>query len=96
MGSVLDFESATRKRVAKPAAAFGLVRELVDSEDPARSKGRPGVIYIGDLAVVCVVEQVPAVGDTIGGEAPGIVEKVSITRRGRVLIHARRVPAHLS
>ena len=51
------------------------------------------MITLDGLSVVCIVEQIPAVGDMIRGAVPGIVEKVRITRHGRVLIDARPVPA---
>jgi hypothetical protein len=87
MGSVVDFEDAARGRGRRPAsAAFGLVTEL-DGGEPIR--GREGVIHIGEIATVCTVEHVPAVGDVIFGERPGVVEKVRLTRTGRVLIYAR-------
>jgi hypothetical protein len=94
MGSLVDFASAARERqrdASPPASSYGLVTELVDREEPAR--GREGVITLDGLSVVCIVEQIPVVGDTIRGAVPGIVEKVRITRHGRVLIDARPVPA---
>lgn len=75
----------------QPASSFGLVTELVARDEPA--KGREGVIHLGSLATVCFVEQIPSVGDVIRGQVPGIVEKVKITRGGRVLIYARPLPA---
>jgi len=92
MGSLLDFRGATQAREDDPTGSYGLVIELVDRRDPARAKGRHGVIHIGPVATVCVVEEVPVVGDLIRGEVPGIVEEVRITRHGRVLIYARPVP----
>ena len=89
MGLLLDFGHAARARRREPAASFGVVTELVERDGPAR--GREGVIYMDGIATVCVVEQVPAVGDTIQGERGGTVEKVRLTRQGRVLIYARPV-----
>ena len=94
MGSLVDFRSASRARqqdASQPSASYGLVTELVDRDEPSR--GREGVITLDGLSVVCIVEQIPAVGDMIRGAVPGIVEKVRITRHGRVLIDARPVPA---
>ena len=94
MGSLVDFRSASRARqkaASAPLSSFGLVVELVDHDEPSR--GREGVLTLGGLSVVCIVEQIPAVGDMIRGAVPGIVEKVRITRHGRVLIDARPVPA---
>lgn len=91
MGTVLDL-MASRSREAPPASAYGLVTELVDSEQPdgrQPTRGRKGVVHMGGLATVCVVEDVPAVGDLIRGDVAGVVEKVRVTREGRVLIYAR-------
>ena len=95
MGSVVDLGSASRARqdAEQPTSSYGLVIELVDREEPAR--GREGVITLDGLSVVCVVEQIPAVGDVIRGAVPAVVEKVRITRHGHVLIDARPVPAGL-
>ena len=89
MGS--RFEVGEDERDGRGAASYGLVTELVDRGEPAR--GREGIVHIGGLATVCLVEQIPTVGDLIRGQAPGIVERVKITRRGRVLIYARPLPA---
>lgn len=47
------------------------------------------MIYVDDLAIVCVVAAVPMVGDLIHGDIPAIVDKVCVTRDGHVRIHAR-------
>jgi len=90
MGSWFEVSDGT-KGWARPASTYGLVTELVDRGEPAR--GREGVIHMGGVATVCVVEHIPVVGDVIRGEIPGVVEKVKVTRRGRVLIYARPLPA---
>jgi hypothetical protein len=91
MASVLDFRSSPRPP-ARRESAWGLVTELVDAEQGERNRpvrGRKGVVHLDGLATVCIVEEVPAVGDLIRGDVAGIVEKVRITREGRVLIYAR-------
>jgi len=47
------------------------------------------VIYVDDLAIVCVVAAVPMVGDLIHGDIPAIVDKVCVTRDGHARIYAR-------
>jgi hypothetical protein len=95
MASVLDFHSRARP-AASQGSAWGLVTELVDTEQAERSRsrrGRKGVVHLQGLATVCIVEDVPAVGDLIRGEVAAIVEKVRVTREGRVLIYARPADA---
>jgi hypothetical protein len=69
----------------------GFVTRLVERDRPRTSTGRQGVISMGELSKTCVIEYTPAVGDLILGDIPGIVERVKITREGRVLIYARPV-----
>ncbi len=90
MGTVLDFGDPARSGKGRPAASFGLVTRRVDSksEISSQSRGRKGVIHMGGLATVCLVEDVPAGGDVIQGATQGVVARVKITRRGRVLIYA--------
>jgi hypothetical protein len=95
MASVLDFHSR-RGPAARQESAWGLVRELVETEQGERSRpvrGRKGVVHLQGLATVCIVEDVPAVGDLIRGDVAAIVEKVRVTREGRVLIYARPADA---
>ena len=88
MGSLLEFEGeAHRARRHTPPVSFGLVTELVDRDE--RRRGREGVIHVNGVATVCTVEQVPAVGDVIRGDLPAVVERVRVTRTGRVLIYAQ-------
>lgn len=67
-------------------AAWGLSTTLV-----ARTgeRGRKAVVYVEGLAIVCVVAEVPLVGDRIHGDIPAVVEKVRVTRDGHVRIYAR-------
>ena len=98
MGSLLTFGAPGRRSV-RPGTSFGLVTELVHRDvagapqELQSPRGRMGVIRIGDRATVCRVEQIPAVGELVHGDAPGIVERVRIDRNGRVAIFARPVPA---
>ena len=94
MGSPFDLRASARAR-ARRRAAWGLVTELVDREDGERRhafRGRRGVVHMGGLATVCMVEDVPSVGDVIRADVPGVVEKVRVTREGRVVVYAR--PLH--
>ena len=44
---------------------------------------------INDLAIVCVVAEVPRVGDLTYGDTAAIVDKVRVNRDGGVRIYAR-------
>ena len=50
------------------------------------------MVYVDDLAIVCVVAEVPMVGDRIHGDLPAIVDKVCVNRDGHVRIYATRPP----
>lgn len=66
--------------------------ELVAAAPPGEQReprARTGVVHVGGIATVCVVEDVPSVGDVIRGDAECVVEKVRYARDGRVLIYAR-------
>jgi len=82
---------ATASRRARTSATFGLVRQLVKSDDSERAP--LGVLRIGEHTTVCRVEHVPAVGDLIHGTVSGIVETVRIARSGRISIVASPTPA---
>ena len=92
MGSLIEFPDSSPTR--RPAA-WGLATELVDTEstETQSTRGRRAVVRIGELATVCVVAEVPAVGDTIHGELSAVVEKVRVTRDGIVHVYARAVLA---
>jgi len=85
--------SAAESLVAEPLpaaeerrAAWGLSTTLVESTGRL---GRKAVVHVEDLAIVCVVAEVPQVGDRIHGDIPAVVEKVRVTRDGHVRIYAR-------
>jgi hypothetical protein len=68
------------------------VTELVAAAPPEEQReprAQTGVVYVGDVATVCVVEDVPSVGDVIRADEDCVVERVRYTRDGRVLIYAR-------
>lgn len=54
---------------------------------------RKAILEIDDLAIPCIVAEIPAVGDVVFGDVSAIVETIKITRTGRVHISARRVEA---
>ena len=73
----------------RPRDEYSLVTRLVDRArlpDPVK---RRAVLHLGRLRRICVVEHLPTVGDLVRGEVPGVVEKVSVTRSGMIMIHAR-------
>jgi hypothetical protein len=90
MESLLGLETAGRR--ARTSATFGLVRQLVKSEDDSE-RAPLGVLRIGEHTTVCRVEHLPAVGDLIHGTVSGIVETVRIARSGRISIVASPTPA---
>ncbi len=76
---------------AEQRGAWGLVTELVQREAPGKAREKRGVVHVGARSTVCRIEGMPVVGDLIRGDTPGIVEKVKVTRDGRVVVYARPV-----
>jgi hypothetical protein len=93
MGSLIEL-GATTVSVAKPRrAAWGLVTELDQQRPQKPARRRQGVVYVDDLAIVCVVAEIPIVGDRIHHtDIPAVVEKVRVTREGQVRIYAQPAP----
>ena len=100
MGSLHHFRQSAGRRGARPVpsrrpSSWGLVTELVDAGGPDAppSHRRKGILRVGELATVCIVEDIPSVGDMISADSRAdsacIVEKVRFTREGRVVIDAR-------
>ena len=48
------------------------------------------ILEIDGLSILCVVAEMPVVGDVVHGDVTAIVEKVRVTREGHVFIEARR------
>ena len=78
-----------RPQRERPRVEYGLVTRLVDRARPPDPMRRRAVLHLGRLSRICVLEHLPAVGDLVRGEVPAVVEKVSITRNGMIMIHAR-------
>ena len=47
------------------------------------------MVHVDGLAIVCVVAELPTIGDRIHGDIPAIVDKVCLARDGHVRIYAR-------
>ncbi len=88
MGAVVDLGAAGRIRPAERRSTWGLVTRLVDAQARPRRR-RQGVVSMDGVATMCLLDELPAIGDLIHGHVPGVVEKVRVTRAGRVLIDAR-------
>ena len=67
-------------------AVFGLARP---SSEPQESGGRRAIVHLGEVATVCVVAEVPLVGDVIHGNVSGVVETVRLTRDGIIRVQAK-------
>lgn len=89
MGSLLEFRHPNR---VPPRAVFGLATKLVERDGP---QGTRAVLEIDGLAVLCVVAEIPVVGDVVHGDVTAIVEKVRVTREGHVYITAGRLFSHV-
>jgi hypothetical protein len=87
--SNMTWEAPQGPQRERPRDEYGLVTRLVERARPPDPAKRRAVLHLGRLSRICVVEHLPAVGDLVRGEVPGVVEKVSVTRNGMIMIHAR-------
>lgn len=84
MGTLLEF--SPRPSAGARGASWGLATNLVER---ARPEGNKAVLHLSDLAIVCVVAEVPVAGDMIQGDIAAVVDKVRVNRDGYVHIYAR-------
>ena len=84
MSAVIQFPS-------RRPAVFGLA---IPSSEHQESRGRRAVVQLGGVATVCVVAEIPRVGDVIHANVTGVVENVRVTRDGLIRVHARALASN--
>jgi hypothetical protein len=72
--------------VSRRPARWGLV-----SAAAAGARGRRAIVQIDGSHTVCLIADVPIVGDLIHGSAPAVVDRVRVTRYGVVRVFASRI-----
>ena len=84
-GTVIPFPAVAPLLERRPAR-WGLV-----SAAAAGARGRRAIVQIDGSHTVCLVADVPIVGDLIHGSAPAVVDRVRVTRDGVVRVFASRI-----